>query len=413
MTINKFITKGGFLLLGCLAAGSVAYSQSTTSPYSMFGIGEVDMGNYGENSGMAGLGIGYRQVNTLNSTNPASLTTLAQKTFVLDGSVFGKYVDSRARGKTSSTLTGNLQRLSFGFTPGKNWGTSFGILPYSSVGYSIATVRDVEGNPGETFTTRFEGSGGLTKIYIANAVRLFNRLSLGVNTSYIFGTINHNEVTDVFAINRQLRTGKVYFDFGAQFTGDLNENWMYSLGAVYGYKQQLKMETKVMAFTSNGSQVQDDTKPSKIFHLPEYYGGGLQLTRQNKLSLGVDYSLHKWSSMGAQDGVHYVDMHTGRFGVSYVPNVYNPRKYAEIIKYQFGVTVGNSYLKIKDKNPINYSVSAGTTLPLKNNADINVSLEYGQFGDNYSNNKSIRENFVKLTLGVSFREIWFMRFLFQ
>ena len=58
--MNKIrLTTIGCLLAGALLAPASGHAQATASPYSFFGIGEVEMGNYGENSGMAGLGIGF------------------------------------------------------------------------------------------------------------------------------------------------------------------------------------------------------------------------------------------------------------------------------------------------------------------------------------------------------------------
>ena len=47
-------------------------TQTTYNPYSMQGLGEIEMGEYGRNSGMAGVSIGMRSPGFLNMSNPAS-----------------------------------------------------------------------------------------------------------------------------------------------------------------------------------------------------------------------------------------------------------------------------------------------------------------------------------------------------
>ena len=52
-----------------------AQNIMTSSPYSMFGIGEIVTGLYGSNSAMGGVSTGMRGTWLLNTENPAGLTT--------------------------------------------------------------------------------------------------------------------------------------------------------------------------------------------------------------------------------------------------------------------------------------------------------------------------------------------------
>ena len=73
----------------CFMGTAVSYAQSSTSPYTVFGIGSIDVENHGQYAGMGGLGIGIRQMNTLNSANPAALSGIQRQKFIMDVSVYG------------------------------------------------------------------------------------------------------------------------------------------------------------------------------------------------------------------------------------------------------------------------------------------------------------------------------------
>ena len=90
-TIHDIIPSAVICGMAFFSSCVCARAQSSLSPYTMYGIGAFDTGNHGAGSGMAGLGIGLRESNTLNSANPAALTAIDEKTFVLDMAVTGSF----------------------------------------------------------------------------------------------------------------------------------------------------------------------------------------------------------------------------------------------------------------------------------------------------------------------------------
>ena len=66
-----------FCLLAFYTPVSIVIAQNTTnSPTSMFGLGELSTGEGGQYAGLGGTGIALRGNNFLNNANPASLTEL-------------------------------------------------------------------------------------------------------------------------------------------------------------------------------------------------------------------------------------------------------------------------------------------------------------------------------------------------
>ena len=78
-----------FLLLSYHAL----HSQTTNSPYSILGIGDIDNDFYNRTSGMANTGQAYRSDRFLISNNPASYTALQQQFFSFELSAKGQFVN--------------------------------------------------------------------------------------------------------------------------------------------------------------------------------------------------------------------------------------------------------------------------------------------------------------------------------
>ena len=60
-----------FVFVFMIAEGLFAQHTMTSSPYSMFGLGEMASGLYGQNVSMAGVSIGMRDGKLINGENPA------------------------------------------------------------------------------------------------------------------------------------------------------------------------------------------------------------------------------------------------------------------------------------------------------------------------------------------------------
>ena len=54
------------LLLSLSLCKAIGQNVMTSSPYSMFGIGEISYGLNGGNAGMGGVSLGFREKNWLN-----------------------------------------------------------------------------------------------------------------------------------------------------------------------------------------------------------------------------------------------------------------------------------------------------------------------------------------------------------
>ena len=95
-----------------MAASASAQNAMTSSPYSMFGLGEMASGLYGQNTSMAGVTVGMREGMLMNIENPAGLTALDSCKLFAEASAFVKNERYRSDGSSSNAFTGNFSAFS-------------------------------------------------------------------------------------------------------------------------------------------------------------------------------------------------------------------------------------------------------------------------------------------------------------
>jgi hypothetical protein len=169
---------------------------------------------------MGGLSLGLMQPFNINHSNPASYSSLLLTTFDVGGtaSMYEQYTSSSFH---SYEYNADFAYLAMGFPliPRK-WGVSFGILPYSSVGYSMNEQKvNAAGDPEQHV---YQGSGGLNQFYVGTGFNLGRNYSFGVNAAFIFGTIDQLrkvEYPDNSYYNAKLTDATYVSDF--YFTGGL------------------------------------------------------------------------------------------------------------------------------------------------------------------------------------------------
>ncbi|MCD8186514.1 MAG: hypothetical protein LUD68_08770, partial [Rikenellaceae bacterium] len=83
------------------------------------------------------------------------------------------------------------------------------------------------------------------------------------------------------------------------------------------------------------------------------------------------------------------------------------------VKYQFGVMVNDSYLERGHQSKMNYAVTGGLVFPMRNVNTLHFNIEYGKNGFTGRNRNAVREDFLKITFGFSFKEAWFIKYRYD
>ena len=411
-----------------------AFAQSgTNSPYSQYGLGTLSEQASGFNRGMNGLALGLREHNQVNMLNPASYSAIDSLSFIFDIGASGQVTNFKENGKRLNANNADLEYIEAGFRMFKHVGMSFGVVPFTNVGYSYYNTETINKDSYSTATSTntYSGSGGLHQAYLGIGWQLFKGFSIGANASYLWGNIDRsltNSYSDasVTTIYKNY-TASIYnykIDFGLQYTQKLNKNNNLTLGLTYGLGHKLGADPECMVISTPQTGDADtlNYKVSNGFELPTSFGAGFVWEHSNKLRVGVDYSLQKWSKVNYPEYTYvngqpdykvteglFNDRHKITTGAEYCPNEIG-RKFFDRIRYRVGASYTSSYLKINGADgPKEYSVSAGFGIPIMNvwngRSMLNISGQWVR-----SDSKDfIKENIFRINIGITFNERWFAK----
>ena len=410
-----------------------ATAQSgTNSPYSQYGFGVLSDQTSGFNRGMNGLGIGFREHNQVNFLNPASYSAMDSLTFIFDVGVSGQLTNFSENGIKKNAKNANFEYAVAGFRLFKHVGLSFGILPFSNVGYNYQSRGFISNDKTSAYINTYNGEGGLHQVFLGVGAEPLKNVSFGVNGSYLWGGYNRsivNTYTDGYINNlskyysADIRTYRL--DFGLQLTIPFDKNNRVTLGATYGLGHKIsdKAECSILSINSQ-TGVKDSTSFSvdDAFKFPQFIGGGIMYNHKEKLKLGIDYTLQKWAGTSfpvySDNGVsasyamsdnYYKDKHKFTFGGEYCPGQYS-RKFLGRIHYRFGASYATPYININGQDgPKEISVSAGFGIPImnayNNRSILNVSAQWVRM----DSKSFITENTFRINIGLTFNERWFMK----
>ena len=106
----------------------------------------------------------------------------------------------------------------------KHLGLSFGLVPFTNIGYSYSTTGKVGDAYNTTFTNTYNGTGGLRQFYLGLGWQPLKGLSVGVNAGYLYGEYTRS-VINSYSNTAANTLSKIYsadvrsykLDFGAQY----------------------------------------------------------------------------------------------------------------------------------------------------------------------------------------------------
>ncbi len=386
-------------------------SQVTDSPYTLFGAGQIEDNGFGVNNALGGTGIAFQSGKYLNNLNPSSYSGIDSLSFLFEVGVFTKYTRYKTYNKVQTKLDGNIRYLAMGFRITPWWTNSTGLVPYSSVGYTIHSTKNIEGELGR-YNITYKGNGGINQFYSGNSIRISKNISAGINASYIFGSVTQTETAgntynfNGYSIQNTKYFNNIYFDYGLQVSL-YHANWKYTLGLVCGNSKKLKTSNEI-TFSYEKDTV--DLGSSKIdFHLPMKFGVGIGVEKSNKLRAGFDFEMQNWSVIEFSNPLlNTRNSERYSMGMEYTPKPICKYFGLGCLTYRLGAYYKKSYLVIDDI-PINSgALTFGTGIPLKRDLSIiNLSLELGQNGT--LENGLISEKYWLVHLNITLHDLWFQK----
>jgi hypothetical protein len=400
-----------FVLL-LLINGKIISQTLTNNPYSYFGLGFIENNGFSESSATGLAGIAMPSAGNLNSLNPASYSAIDSSSFYFYLGFYGKQSTFKSEGLEQKVFDSNIKYLSIGFRVSRRWGSSIGLVPFSSRGYYVTSNYPTEGDLSE-YQLQSTGSGSISRFYFGNSYRITKHLSLGANISYLFGMLKNLEqisYNDANFSNVSSVTSNYfrnfYFDFGLQYNFKKAKNSYYS-GIIYTPLQKLNTTYDKLVLNSSDT-LYYKAKGKSEFQMPGSLGVGLGIDIDEKLKLMLDYKTTQWSESNySSSNVKLRDSWQINAGANYIHDNKTGRKYWDYVNYRAGLRFEKSYLSIKGKDLNLLAFTAGLGLPIYNRTMINISYEFGNLGTDASG--AINETYHKITIGFAFKDKWFQK----
>lgn len=421
MNYRKIIIFLLFLLHACLTFSQVRIS----SPYSRYGLGDIYSNAGLRNQAMGGVVASDYTGSSINFRNPASLTAVDSLSFLFDGAIQSNFSTLSTSTQSQKSNYASLDYLAFAFPLSKRISASFGLLPYSHVGYKISLFEksDIIGNT--KFTS--EGNGGINSFYGALAVELAPWISLGLNASYLFGSIDKTRWLSFpdssYYYSIRERNSMLVSDF--LLSGGLHlrpkiGKYQINTGLTFNMPTKISITADSIGFTyletSTSSEIKDTfnnvSGKQGIIELPMGIAFGLGFSEGKKWMLAADVNYQKWSDF-TTSGIRDTLGNSLRLGLGgeFTPN--NIRytlnsNYFRRITYRGGVFYGTSFLEFKGKPLTEYGISFGVGLPLRGSLNqLNLTGAYLVRGS--QNDGLLKQEILQISVGVSVNERWFFK----
>ncbi|MDG1046178.1 MAG: hypothetical protein P8P81_06200 [Bacteroidia bacterium] len=419
---------------------STAFAQlSTSSPYSIFGLGELTPGGFTQHRGVGGASVSLRDQNNFSFSNPASYSKIRFTVYNVGAGVnFGKISDQTTEAETNS---GNFNHFAMAFplNTEKSMAFSFGVNQYSDVGYEIKNNINLD-TP--SYFNLYKGSGGINRLYIGYGVELMKNFSFGGNLNMNFGNIQSRKYR-VYP-----NTDKVYsfsdetffaykgldFDLGVQYSiqSKKGNEINHTLGAVFKGGSKLYGDGYRYAETFYGQSFMvgntfpidtltfEDNKKDTVSK-PLGVAVGYTLNKGDKwaLSLEAEQILfssveNKVSSGEFKDNMRY----SAGFSIIPSPNYGERGSFFKHVRYSIGTRYEDLYYNFGSQTFREFGISFGLGLPVIKSvrledekvpvvSRVNISAEYIKRGS--SSNDFIQEDYFKIGLGLNLNDKWFTK----
>jgi hypothetical protein len=391
--------------------------NSTSSPYTRYGLGLLETNTFGRGQSMGGSGIALRSNKTINPSNPAAFSSIDTLSQIFEFAFSGKLSQFKSGSQTQYNNDVNFGYLGLAFPISKNIGVSLGARPLSIVGYDYYIEQDLA-NIGIT-TSSYTGNGGVTNAFAGISAKFFSNLSLGINLEYLFGAVSHNRTVEFdntefspFYSYEKLSVNAVHPVFGLQYVLPINEKNSFTLGGTYELKTSLNAKQDLISQKDFAGitkiTIASNLNKSIGMEMPEAYGIGLAYETKNKLTVTGEYSLQKWSESKFYDVTDTLGNKSRMSaGIEYIPNFID-RNYFKRVEYRLGGFYSGNYITGLGEDLYNFGMTFGFGLPLRyEKTRFNIAFELGQMKS--SGGSLISESYGKITINFSFNDYWFFR----
>jgi len=401
------------------------YSQSNSghSPLSRFGLGQITGIGLSRNEAMAGSGLASPSGDHPNFLNPALLSFNEKVNLNFD--LQYKYRALKVGSSYSySTGSGGPSFISIVVPVSKMTSMAAGIRPFSNRDYTYADIVKVGS---DSLGLRTHGSGGTTQVFLAGGYRIHKNISIGVEASYIFGTLQDSVIFGILPsdanytfinINKK-RISQFIFKPGIHLNLPTNrENTFFGIGATADIGNSVSYRNYNTFSVRGASSLIDTLEYDRKSSLqrPINYQLGLSLYKPLNWSLNVEAEYTKADGIGNEGlNIQYSNAMTYRAAFEISPGTKKSTRYLNIIMFRGGLVYQQLPYKIGGEFVTDQRASIGASFPIIrkeakfSRPTINLALSYGRRG--LKNSYVGMENYFQVNLSFTLNDLlWFNRY---
>lgn len=413
------------MIAGLLSIPAVLFAQfnnNTTSPYSRYGLGDLQPYSLGRSSAMGGASLASRYKLQINAANPASYTSLDSLNFIFEFGLEGKFANNATETTSMKSNDVNFKYFAMSFRITDWMATSLSLTPYSDVGYFINSLSNID-NVGDVYTTYY-GAGTISNAKWGLAIQPVKNISVGANLNYRFGQLDRN--TEVlfadpsfYSVQRfsSLRIRDFGLDLGVQATLPMKNDKSLTFGLVFANSPEYtSFESDIIQknISYGGARDQDTLlfrdEEQGNFVFPVTIGGGLSLAKENVYEINLDYYHEGWANAESVGGKSsfLTDLNKFAIGAEWIPDKFSIRSFVNRVAYRAGFKYEQTYHTFVGQQINDLGISFGVGLPLyRSNSTLNISAELGRRGTKQHN--LVLEKYAKVNVSVSLHDLWFMQ----
>jgi len=403
-----------FIVAVFILSTSIALAQEgTRSPYSYYGIGTLKFKGTTENRSMGGISILSDSIH-MNLQNPAAIADLRLVNYTVGAS--HQYTTLNTANESQKASATSLEYIAVGIPMGK-FGASFGLIPYTSVGYQIESVDGDD-------ITQYGGTGGVNKVFLNLGYKINDAFNIGVTTDYNFGSIENTTYTRQgdaqFGTQEFLRSELSGFSFnlGANYKTMLTDNLQLSTSLAYSLEsdfrsKNLKQIGTVQELPLGGVRpidLRDVDVADSDFTFPSKYTIGAGIGKPKNWFVGLEYGNQKTSNLNNRtievEGQDFEDANSFRLGGYYIPNYNSVGSFWKRSVYRAGMRFEETGIVLNGEKITEFGISFGVGLPVgKIFSNANIGFEIGKRG--VKDFGLVQENFFNTFLSLSLNDRWF------
>ncbi|MFN7117670.1 MAG: hypothetical protein ACK4TA_12790 [Saprospiraceae bacterium] len=393
-------------------SGLYTFAQSSASLYSAYGIGNIYSPAVGILDGLGGAGIGLRSPHFVNTVNPAANVFMqAPATMMLDAGLYTEAAYARNNEARSLQGGGGLSHLVLWLQPNKYWGTTLGLMPFSEVNYNIKADRYNE-ILSANYDVTYQGSGGLNRLFWSNAFQPLKNVSVGVNLSFLFGSIERaenfitNADLDAFSTITKTNFADVLVDLGLQYGFRIHGNQLV-LGATFQPGSKVASAENSELRRANGEVLTAETQSDDIYQLPLRAGLGISWNAK-RLLLSSDITFEQWSTTQLNTDNDLHNTVKCALGAEWSLAERSYLFYQKPLLLRTGFFIQNHHQTVEGNTFPLWGFSVGASLPIRRKLH-HLSMNYSFRQRGTKNDDLLLESIHRFTLNINLRDIWFQK----